>query len=108
MISSQESRTRGLILHGLSSLMGEVARGVIKSNSRVKNSVLAHEKEEEKKLNAAWGETQKAKKRNGDQRQEGQRKGRKGQRRNRTSKERDGCQRQHLVRHHPEMFNVLL
>ena len=56
MISSQESRTRGLILHGLSSLMGEVARGVIKSNSRVKNSVLAYEKEEEKKLNAAWGE----------------------------------------------------
>ena len=62
MISSQESRTRGLILHGLSSLMGEVARGVIKSNSRVKNSVLAHEKEEEKKLNAAWGEHTKLKK----------------------------------------------
>ena len=53
---------RGLILHGLSSLMGEVARGVIKSNSRVKDSVLFHEKEEEKKLNAARGEHTKLKK----------------------------------------------
>ena len=62
MISTQESRTRGLILHGLSSLMGEVARGVIKSNSRMKDSVLFHEKEEEKKLNAARGEHTKLKK----------------------------------------------
>ena len=53
MISSQESRTRGLLFHGISSMLGDLARGVIKSNSRVKNSVLAHEKEEEKKLNAA-------------------------------------------------------
>ena len=62
MISTQESRMRGLILHGLTSLMGEVARGVIKSNSRMKDSVLFHEKEEEKKLNAARGEHTKLKK----------------------------------------------
>ena len=37
-------------------MLGDLARGVIKSNSRVKNSVLAHEKEGEKKLNEAWGE----------------------------------------------------
>ena len=37
-------------------MLGDLARGVIKSNSRVKNSVLAHEIEGEKKLNEAWGE----------------------------------------------------
>ena len=37
-------------------MLGDLARGVIKSNSRVKNSVLAHEKEGEKRLNEAWGE----------------------------------------------------
>ena len=56
MISSQETKTRGLLLHGISSMLGDLARGVIKSNSRVKNSVLAHEKEGEKRLNEAWGE----------------------------------------------------
>ena len=62
MISTQESRMRGLILHGLTSLMGEVARGVIKSNSRMKESVLFHEEEEEKKLTAARVEHTKLKK----------------------------------------------
>ena len=62
MISIQESRMRGLFLHGLTSLMGEVVRGVIKSNSRMKESVLFHEKEEEKKLTAARGEHTKLKK----------------------------------------------
>ena len=56
MISSQETKTRGLLFHGISSMLGDLARGVIKSNSRVKNSVLAHEKEGEKRLNEAWGE----------------------------------------------------
>ena len=56
MISSQESRTSGLLFHGISSMLGDLARGVIKSNSRVKNSVLAHEIEGEKRLNEAWGE----------------------------------------------------
>ena len=37
-------------------MLGDLARGVIKSNSRVKNSVLAHEIEGEKRLNEAWGE----------------------------------------------------
>ena len=40
---------RGLFLHGLTSLMGEVVRGVTKSTSRMKESVLFHEEEEEKK-----------------------------------------------------------
>ena len=40
---------RGLFLHGLTSLMGDVVRGVAKSTSRVKESVLFHEEEEEKK-----------------------------------------------------------
>ena len=37
-------------------MLGDLVRGVIKSNSRVMNSVLAHEIEGEKKLNEAWGE----------------------------------------------------
>ena len=40
---------RGLFLHGLTSLMGDVVRGVAKSTSRMKESVLFHEEEEEKK-----------------------------------------------------------
>ena len=40
---------RGLFLHGLTSLMGDVVRGVTKSTSRMKESVLFHEEEEEKK-----------------------------------------------------------
>ena len=35
MISSQETKTRGLLFHGISSMLGDLARGVIKSNSRV-------------------------------------------------------------------------
>ena len=53
---------RGLFLHGLTSLMGEVVRGVTKSNSRMKESVLFHEEEEEKKLTAARVEHTKLKK----------------------------------------------
>ena len=56
MISSQETKMRGLLFHGISSMLGDLARGVIKSNSRVMNSVLAHEIEGEKKLNEVWGE----------------------------------------------------
>ena len=40
---------RGLFLRGLTSLMGDVVRGVAKSTSRMKESVLFHEGEEEKK-----------------------------------------------------------
>ena len=40
---------RGLFLHGLTSLMGEVVKGVTKSTARMKESVLFHEEEEEKK-----------------------------------------------------------
>ena len=52
----QDSRTRGLIFRGMSGMLGKLARDAVKSGSRIKKAVLAHEREGERKLNQAWEE----------------------------------------------------
>ena len=53
LIFFQETKSRGLIFQRVSSLLGELAGGVIKSNSRIKTAVHAHEEDEKRKLKEA-------------------------------------------------------